>query len=52
MPSCGQCRNGPLATAEAIELTVLPVEAGPQQMIFQGAADLGVKLEARGGVTV
>lgn len=42
----------PAGHSESIELTVLPVEIGPQQMIFQGTADLGVKLEARGGVTV
>ncbi len=42
----------PAGHTEAIELTVLPVEIGAQQMIFQGTADLGVKLEARGGVTV
>ncbi len=42
----------PAGHAETIELTVLPVEIGPQQMIFQGEADLGVKFEARGGLTV
>ncbi len=31
---------------------MLPVEVGAQQMIFQGDADLGVKVEARGSVMV
>lgn len=42
----------PAGHSEEIELTVLPVEVGSQQMIFQGMADLGVKTEARGGLTV
>lgn len=42
----------PAGHTESIELTVLPVEIGSQQMIFQGAADLAVKVEARGGVMV
>lgn len=42
----------PAGHAEPVELTVLPVEVGPQTMAFQGSADLGVKVEARGGLTV
>jgi uncharacterized repeat protein (TIGR01451 family) len=42
----------PVGHSESIDVTVLPVEIGQQQMIFQGEADLGVKLEARGGLTV
>ena len=42
----------PAGYAEEIEFTVLPVEIGQQQMNFQAVADLGVKTEARGSVTV
>ncbi|MCC6509662.1 MAG: DUF11 domain-containing protein [Pirellulaceae bacterium] len=42
----------PAGHAEPVELTVLPVEVGTQLMTFQGMADLGVKTEARGGLTV
>ena len=42
----------PAGHAESVELTVLPVEVGPQALMFQGSADLGVKTEARGGLTV
>lgn len=42
----------PAGHAEPVELTVLPVEVGTQAMTFQGTADLGVKTEARGALSV
>ena len=42
----------PVQTAEPIELTLLPVELGPQQISFLASADLGLKAEAKHTVTV
>lgn len=42
----------PAGHSEPVELTVLPVEIGNQQMTFQGTADLGVKADARGSLVV
>ena len=42
----------PAGHSEPVELTVLPVEVGVQAMSFQGTADLGVKTEAQGNLTV
>lgn len=42
----------PAGHADEIELTVLPVEVGNQQMTFQGSADLGVTTDARAGLAV
>ncbi len=42
----------PAGHAEPVEFTVLPVEIGAQQMTFQGFADLGVKTETRGALSV
>ncbi len=42
----------PAGETAPIELTVLPVELGPQAIAFAATADLGLKAEAKGTVTV
>lgn len=42
----------PAGHAEPVELTVLPVESGTLPLLFQGTADLGIKVEARGSLNV
>ena len=42
----------PAGETAPIELTVLPVELGPQAIAFAATADLGLKAEAQGTVTV
>lgn len=42
----------PAGHSESVELTVLPVEVGTLAMTFQGMADLGVKTDAQGSLSV
>lgn len=42
----------PAGQAAPMELTVLPVELGPQSIAFAATGDLGLKVEAKGTVSV